>query len=264
MARSCSVSLGAAACIFARPSYGFFQVLRWSRDRMNARWRRLNEHPAWRIALQRIDRIKALLKRAYGALLNAESQYLFSVRQDRESRFAKELASDPLLVTPFGWSGYSQNDEDGIVQEVFRRIGTSSRKFLEFGAGDCLENTGVYLLLTGWRGTWLETDSAEVASIRNHFAPYLQTADLSVQQTFVTPDNIAKLIGTEDYDLIVIDIDGNDYYIWEAIQSQPRLVMIEYNATFRPPAAIVQPYSAQPFWHGENFYGASLVALEQL
>ena len=61
-----------------------------------------------------------------------------------------------------------------------------------------------------------------------------------------------------DLDLLVVDIDGNDYHVWKRMQARPRVIMIEYNATFRPPDAIVQPYVRDPFWKGENFYGASL------
>lgn len=212
----------------------------------------------------KVEHLKRVLERAYSALLRAESHYLFSVRQRRETQLTKDAETDPLLVTPFGWSGYSQNDEDGIVQEIFRRIGPGSRSFLEFGAGGCLENTGTYLLLSGWKGKWLEAADGEIQDIQNQFGAYIKAGSLSLVKTFVTPENINTLMGQEEYDLLVIDIDGNDYYIWEAMQSKPRVVMIEYNATFRPPAAVVQEYSPEPFWHGENFYGASLTALEML
>ena len=141
-----------------------------------------------------------------------------------------------------------------MLQEIFRRIGTNSRKFLEFGAGDCLENAGTYLLLSGWQGRWSEAADRQLQDIRHHFSYYIKAGVLRVDRVFVTPDNIFQLMGEEEYDLLIIDIDGNDYYIWEAVQSRPRVVMIEYNATFRPPAAVVQEYAAQPFWSGENFY----------
>jgi hypothetical protein len=212
----------------------------------------------------RTEKIKNVAARIYGAILRSESHYLFTVRQQSRAELARALASDPLLITPYGWSGYSQNDEDGIVQEIFRRIGTTSRRFVEFGAGDCLENTGTYLILSGWRGTWIEASIVEVRNIQRHFAPYIAGGDLALRQAFVTPEKVNELITSDEIDLLVIDIDGNDYYVWEALKARPRVVMIEYNATFRPPAAVVQEYAAKPFWHGENFYGASLVALEQL
>jgi hypothetical protein len=212
-----------------------------------------------------ISRLKHLAAKAYGALLRSESHYFFEVRNQRRKEFADELARDPLLVTPFGWSGYSQHDEDGIIQEIFRRIGIKTRRFLEFGAGDCLENTGTYLLLSGWQGTWLEANENEVVQIQHHFAPYLASGALRVVKSFITPQNINELVGRDELDLLNIDIDGNDYYVWEALNVNiPRVVMIEYNATFRPPAAVVQEYTAEPFWNGENFYGASLSALEAL
>ncbi len=66
----------------------------------------------------------------------------------------REQLADPKRLGGYGFSTYSQNDEDGILQEIFRRIGTTNRKFIEFGCGDGLENNTTYLLLSGWRGVW--------------------------------------------------------------------------------------------------------------
>jgi hypothetical protein len=217
--------------------------------------------------MSRLDRIKELVARFYSGIIRTESLYALTIRQYRESVFKREVAEDPKLLTPYGWSGFSQNDEDGIIQEIFRRIGIANHSFVEFGSGDCLLNAGTYLLLCGWKGLWIDSQADELAHIHNHFGAYEQSGDLVVKQAFITPENIDELLAanSEELDLLVIDIDGNDYYVWQAISRvRPRVVMIEYNATFRPPAALVQRYKKDFFWRGGNFYGASLKALEVL
>ena len=102
--------------------------------------------------MKQFDRLKQFAERVYSATIRTESLYAFTARQYRDSVLLKERERDPKLLTPYGWSGYSQNDEDGIIQEIFRRIGTANRRFFEFGAGEPLCNTGTYLLLSGWHG----------------------------------------------------------------------------------------------------------------
>ena len=66
---------------------------------------------------------------------------------------------DPRALERFGYKVYSQNDEDGILQEIFRRIGTTNKIFVEFGTQDGLESIGHYLLLCGWSGFWKAIDA---------------------------------------------------------------------------------------------------------
>lgn len=214
----------------------------------------------------RLGRVKELAAKLYSGTIRADSQYAFAVRQYRDTVLKGELERDPRLLTPYGWSGYSQNDEDGIIQEIFRRISASTRNFLEFGSGDPLRNAGTYLLLSGWSGEWIDASPGEIAQIRSMFRAWLASGNLTVTQAFITPENINAVIerATADLDLLVIDIDGNDFHVWQALKSRPRVIMIEYNATFRPPAAVVQSYTKEPFWNGGNFYGASLKAYEYL
>ena len=70
---------------------------------------------------------------------------------------------------------------------------------------------------------------------------------------------------TGEIDLLSIDIDYNDYWIWKAVTAvSPRVVVIEYNATLRPPMSLVVPYDPACMWDGTNYFGASLEALVRL
>jgi hypothetical protein len=187
----------------------------------------------------------------------------------RESLLGCERGRDRKRLLSYGFKAYSQNDEDGIIQEIFRRIGWTARTFIEFGVGTGAENNTLYLLFSGWRGLWIEADADRVSVARTGLSHYVQAGQLSVACEFVVPDNVNSIIDTMEMnggvDLLSIDIDGNDYWVWKDIAVvKPRVVVIEYNATFRPPVSVVIEYNKDYRWDGTNYFGASLKALEAL
>jgi hypothetical protein len=175
--------------------------------------------------------------------------------------------NQPRRLEPYGFRSFSQNDEDGILQEIFRRIGGGAGTFVEFGVQNGLENNTRLLLYRGWRGLWIEADAEACQAIRRVFAQELGPGQLQLAHSFVTRENIAALIaaaGFEHLDLLSIDIDGNDYWIWEALPIQPRVVVIEYNAKFRPPTSWVMEYNGTHRWDYSDYQGASLQSLHDL
>lgn len=200
-----------------------------------------------------------------------QSRYLAQLRVQRawDEEMKKPRHADPRRLVRYGYKVYSQNDEDGIIAEVFRRIGTTSRTFIEFGVETGVECNTAKLLVEGWRGLWIESNAASAAAIRRDFASFLADGKLALQESLVTAENINALIGrggfSGEIDLLSIDIDRNDYWVWKAIEAvDPRAVVIEYNASLRPPMAVVVPYRADAQWDGSNHYGASLEALVRL
>lgn len=170
-----------------------------------------------------------------------------------------------LLV--HGAKNYSQNDEDGIIQEILRRIGTTDRRFIEFGVQNGLECNTLLLLLTGWSGLWLEPTKRHCADIGERFDHFIRRDQLRCSNSFVTPDNINALLGPEgdEIDILSIDIDYHDYWVWKALEAvRPRLVVIEYNASLKPPLALTVPYRPDDSWNGTNYFGASLAGFEKL
>jgi hypothetical protein len=190
----------------------------------------------------------------------------------KEEFVAGLLSSDryisPKRLERYGFKVYSQQEEDGIIQEIFQRIGTTDRRFVEFGVENGLENNTIKLLLEGWRGLWIDGNDKYITEIKNRFEDVLENGRLTAIQAFITVENINELIGSwgnGEIDLVSIDIDGNDFHIWQALAAvTPRVVVIEYNAKFRPPLSIVQNYSAEFVWSGTDYFGASLEALTRL
>ena len=138
----------------------------------------------------------------------------------------QELAAHADPQTAFNRSEcrvYSQNGEDGILLYLFSRIGATDRRFVEFGIGDGSEcNTANLALTFGWRGLLLEAEPSLAERARAFYAsrPTLRTSALRVEQARVEPETIDELLqryGVEgELDLLSIDIDGNDYWVWEA------------------------------------------------
>jgi hypothetical protein len=168
---------------------------------------------------------------------------------------------------------FSQSGADGIVAEIFRRIGRTNSVFVEFGVGNGLENNTTALLLQGWSGIWIEASKRNIRQIRKELRPLIDKRKLTVLAQLVTRDNIvAHLEGCglpRDPDLVSIDIDGNDYWVWEALLSRyaPRVVVIEYNALLGPSAPWVMEYNpahARERVIATSYYGASLKAVEML
>jgi hypothetical protein len=193
---------------------------------------------------------------------------IIRVYNNYDYNYNKTLRPAPYLDS-FGYKVYSQNDEDGIINEIFRRIGTTNKTFVEFGVQDGLESNCHFLLFNGWRGLWIDGNEKNIIKLKEHFSEPVSTKQLTAVNAFITVDNINDLIKENGFegeiDLLSIDIDGNDYWIWQAIKCiQPRVVVIEYNAKFPPPCEWIMEYDPNHVWDASDKYGASLKSLELL
>lgn len=168
-----------------------------------------------------------------------------------------------------GYKVYSQGDEDGIIDEIFNRIGVTNKLFIEFGIGDGTENNTLYLLFKGWKGLWIEASSASCSNIEAKLAKTIESGTLRLVNAFVSKDNINQLISSKvkekEIDLLSIDIDGNDAHVFRAISCvRPRVVAIEYNAKFPPAIDYCMRYNESHMWSADDNLGASLKHLELL
>jgi len=168
-----------------------------------------------------------------------------------------------------GYKVYSQCDEDGIINEIFSRIGSKSKLFVEIGCGNGLENNTHFLLLKGWRGVWIDASEKNINFIKRQLG-YKENNRLEVVCSFITKDNVNKVLydslkrfaPVEDkplIDFLSLDIDGNDLEVFKHIECiRPRVVCVEYNSKFPPPAEIEITYNAFHQWQYDDYQGASL------
>jgi hypothetical protein len=170
-----------------------------------------------------------------------------------------------------GFKVFSQWDEDGIIQYLTSHVPIENKTFIEFGVEDYEESNTRFLLLNNhWQGMVLDACESDIRYIQTDRI-YWQF-DLQAKCAWITKENINSLLlaagFSEDLGLLSIDIDGNEYWIWEAIQSvKPRIVIIEYNSVFGLQPVSV-PYKEDfrkiSAHHSNLYYGCSLGALSHL
>lgn len=248
----------------------------WLNDSLN----RMKENPAVRRLIDRLPRSsKVRLRRAVDRITTGRAREHMVAELGATNTMLAQLLyartleqpryQDPRRLLKYGFKAYSQHDEDGITEEIFRRIGTTNQYFVEFGVGDGLENGTTYCLLKGWSGAWIDGSAVCVEAIERGFAFLIDAGRLRVRYSFITAENIEQLFSEldvpEEFDLLSIDIDNNDYWVWQAIRRyRPRVVAVEYNASFRASVRCVVPYHPTTIWNYTNHFGASLRALEEL
>ncbi len=164
---------------------------------------------------------------------------------------------------------YSQFGEDGIIEEIIKRVGSKTKYFVEIGTGDGMENNTVNLLVNGWKGLWLDADQNLCTLARQNLDPFITKGKLKIDQAFVDTDNVTKFFESanvpKEFDFLSIDIDGNDYWIWKKLSTyKPRIVCMEYNVTIGPTAEWIMKYNKSHISDSTNYFGASLKSFELL
>ena len=164
---------------------------------------------------------------------------------------------------------FSQFGEDGIIQYLINNIPIKNKIFIEFGVENYKEsNTRFLLLNNNWKGLLIESDEKSINYIKNDDIYWKY--DIKVICEFITKENINSIFSINGFEgdigLLSIDIDGNDYWIWESIEViNPRIVICEYNSVFGCKDAVTIPYEPnfnRTKVHFSNLYfGASLPAL---
>lgn len=187
---------------------------------------------------------------------------------------AKQLRSINLIETlaDVEFSIFSQWGEDGIIEWLVQRCPGIPEKFVEFGVENYTESNTRFLMISrNWRGLVIDADGENISYIKND--PVFWRHDLQALESFITCSNINELISgagfTQDIGILSVDIDGMDYWVWQAINSvRPWIVIIEYNAVYGDRLPLVTPYDASFFrtiGHSSNlYYGASIAAVKQL
>jgi hypothetical protein len=165
-------------------------------------------------------------------------------------------------------SVFSQGGEDGVLEKIFELIPPTSRFAVEFGSGDgvTLSNVRNLVLEKGWGALFIEGDPNLAQQAAD---TYRESPRVSAIQAWVFPGNIEILFEEngvpQDLDLVSIDIDSNDYYVWRALHwYRPKVVLIEFNASFPPPQKVVVDFHPLNYWDGSDYYGASIQSLYEL
>lgn len=197
--------------------------------------------------------VQLLLRRHYADLL-AAGQPLPSFA-DAEMRF------------------FSQNGEDGIVQLIFAAVGERTRRAVEICAGDGIECNSANLVVNhGWTALLVDGGDQIVTAGAQFYTHSTNTWywPPTLRQAWVTRDTVNTIVRDAgfdgDIDLLTIDVDGVDYWIWDALDCvDPRVVIVEFSPCWPADVAKTIPYRDDFVWEKGTLYaGASLAAMCRL
>lgn len=208
---------------------------------------------------RRLQMQEALLEKLVHSQLARHVEHLL-----KQPRYA-----DPRALARHERQVFSEYGEDGVIAEIFRRVGVEARTFLEIGVGNGLQNNTAFLLHQGWKGWWVDGNQRAYGQIQQHLRDPIREGRLKTLCHFVTAENVVELLREQavppSLDLLSIDIDRNTYWIWKALgQLSARAVVVEYNATMPPDVDWKVDYDPKLQWNRTFHYGASLKAFERL
>ena len=234
--------------------------------------------------LMRLLGILELKDKVTGLYYKAEKDRQLIISQINHSKEEILFGQGQILVRQLegtGFSGgfggsefkvFSQNGEDGIIQFLIHKIPEIPRTFIEFGVETYLEsNTRFLLMHNSWKGLVIDGSKENIENIKAQDLYW--RFDLTAVERFITKENINSIFKENGFSgeigILSIDIDGNDYWVWEQISEvQPVIVIAEYNSYFGSERPISVPYKSDFYRtnaHFSNLYfGASLSALNHL
>jgi hypothetical protein len=145
---------------------------------------------------------------------------------------------------------YSQNGEDGILLYIFSLLGTTNRRVVEICAGDGIECNAANLIINhGWQGLLIDGDTDQVGRGRAFYSTCRTTwvAPPTFINAWLTAENVDALVASTGFggpiDLLSLDLDGNDYWIWKALDCiRPRAVVLEFNGSCGPERSLTMSY----------------------
>lgn len=165
------------------------------------------------------------------------------------------LVQGQIDLSVFERKVFSQQGEDGVILKLVELLGIKNGYYVEFGVESGHEcNTRLLREQHGWQGLMMDG--------RFH------NPQINLQKEIVTAENINQLFHKhgvpDDFDLLSIDIDYNDFYVWKAITTRPKIVIIEYNVVHGFDQDKIVLYDPKGWWDHSDYYGASMLALYKL
>ena len=218
-----------------------------------------------------LSSIKRTIKNRLG--LTGLHERLIDIQQAIGRIETSQMINSSNSINDAEFKVFSQRGQDGIIQFIINRIDITKSKFIEFGVESYIEaNTRFLLTNNSWDGLVIDGSIKNIEYIQNDLRIYWGN-QLTAVQSFITKENINDLIISKGFQgeigLLSIDIDGNDYWVWESIHCvNPCIVICEYNAIFGYKKEVVVPYDQnfqrKEAHYSQIYYGASLAALNVL
>ena len=199
-------------------------------------------------------------------LVGAFFKFISKINRRKNSRKYSENLDE---INNFEYSITSQNNEDGIINYIFKKLKVFQPNFVEIGL-DYYENNSLALLRKVNKGLFIDGDNKKIFLLKNILKIVYPFKKFSFVSEFINKKNINLLISQtfrndEEIDFMSIDVDGIDYYLLEEVSFYPKLICIEYNFWYGKNVKCSVPYNENFRWKmGSLYSGASLLALNDL
>jgi hypothetical protein len=212
-----------------------------------------------------VKAIKQLIKK-YGAHLLYQQQLQ---RQAYSALLDTTSKADGLPLSNASGNIFTYHGEDGIIQFIVKHLKNVPPLFVDIGSGDCIKsNCAVLAVHQNWGGVFIDADTKQL-DVGKAFYKKLGKENLHFKQAYVSPQNCNELIGACGYSgpvgILSVDIDGNDFWIWKAIEIiKPSIVVVEAKVEFGY-KSIAVPYSKENHrGFNKEYNGASVEAFRKL
>lgn len=209
--------------------------------------------------------LKSSVKRNFGRWL-----YRHQLAAGRKAELEKRSPQQVTSLPDAAFDIFTDQGEDGIIYYLLQQLRETPAYFVDIGAGDCIRSNCASLAVHfGWKGVFIDRSEQQLSIGKRFYRSGKITDEIRFITAAVNPENVNELIKKAgvpfDIGLLSVDIDGNDFWIWKAIDSiRPRIVVIEAKVEFGE-RNIVVPYGPGNHRDVNKMYnGASVEAFRKL
>jgi hypothetical protein len=217
-----------------------------------------------------MQRLKRFIKSKFGGLVYSRQKN--AARKGDIEKWLQQFQDRTVAnLSDVSYDVFTYHGEDGVLFYLINHLKDVPKTFIDIGAGDCIKSNCANLAMHfGWGGVFIDMSKGQLSVGKSFYKKNIQQgAAIGFIEAEVKADNINQLIAENGSDnkigLLSIDIDGNDYWVWKAIETvQPAIVLIEAKVEFGY-KSIVVPYSSDNHHSADRRYnGASVEALRKL
>ena len=212
-------------------------------------------------------KLKIHFNRLYLILIFLGGLFKFLYKKNKK-KVTKKYSSNLNQINEYEFKKTSQNNEDGIIEYIFKKLEITNCNFIEIGF-DYYENNSLNILKNANKGIYVDGSEEKVFILRNILKLLYPKKNIKIINDLVDKNKINQIIETHfqnlEIDFLSIDVDGIDYYIFENLKFNPKIICIEYNFWFGNKIKCSVPYDDKFVWEmGSLYSGSSLSALNSL
>lgn len=165
----------------------------------------------------------------------------------------------------YGSNVTSEHGEDGVIKRIFEIIGASTRWCVELGALNGVHGSNVWQLVKKerWNGVLIEADQTYFEKLQKEFFDTPNAVCINAFVSFEGSQSLDTIFARtqlpQEFDLFSLDIDGNEYHLWDSLHTyRPRVMLVEFNPSIPNDVVFIQPRDMKVF------QGSSLRAFVEL